>query len=413
MAAIATEVPAGQLEDVITTLDMLNDDCIFHVCEYLPIYDLLQLSSVSTRYYRLTRRSLNYLLTIDDVEIQKSPLTFLIKLALFIRYLKFNSPFKVEITTVDGIFARVPNLSELSFRKCGERAFSKMFAQLETKAIETVLNGCYNLKEIVLGSDIKTDIPEISRVRYEAFFNVIFPNLRRFSIYCNQPGCNANLMKFLESNKNLRSLKLVTGRDVGISGILGLQLGELVLNCLYNSLPIMCSAIPNLFQLYNLRYLNLTIPPKRDIFGPFHESLGNFKLLKSLIFNAILEERTRGCYLDLEFPPSDFFGDKDLRWINGIRNLQFFQIEINPRHIDITLPGILEVIRNCPKLNHFGVNAFRRDALVYEEIYDKLLDISSAFYIVVKDIDPCWSKMYHANIQYMNQNHLDIFKRLL
>lgn len=381
MAAINTELEDA-LHDEAATLDRLNDDCILMICDYLPIYDLLNLSSVSTRLNPVARRSLNVHLTIDVTTIRKNPLTFLIKFASFIKHLKVFIV-TANIKTVDDISAHCSNLTYMGFKKMWEELFADLLSRLNYlqpkrmnsleakewvqlhKDIEAVLNCCYNLTELTLGcrdSECMTD--------FDLFLNIKFPKLLQLSILVDGSEylSNAYFVEFLQSNTKLKSIRMMIAdgsRD--ISGILDFPIEEIVLWTRED--VISYTVIPKLHRMSHLKHLKMSIWCDRHMFIPFRESWKDFQQLTTLKLHYKFQDQERS------------FDDEDLIHISDIPNLSVF--ELYNRKNNLTLSGILKTIEKCAKLTHFGIIGFQQHfasadgwTLLDEDVHDRFCKYS-------------------------------------
>lgn len=212
------------------------------------------------------------------------------------------------------------------------------------------------------------------------------------------------LMHFLESNSSIKALHLgeIPGRlDVDLSGILSLQqLQELHLIAIDESYvpPI----ISNLFQLKELRRLKLCFGGKRKMINAFLKSLKHFQHLEQLEMSMLLGDRK---VVDIR--------DQDLMQIVHSPKLTWFTISSEYSHI--TLPGALEVIRNCPQLNAFCLDGFRQTFMPYggKFVDQDIIDKFSAIYD--KNLYTEYHRRDHCIWFHMDEYHnmIDVLKRCL
>lgn len=137
------------------------------------------------------------------------------------------------------------------------------------------------------------------------------------------------------------------------------------------------SNIPRLSQLNNLRSLDLYLPNNRHIFGSFFASLKNFQKLTKLELYWPFSWRTSARRIDIE--------DSHLMELKHLPLLTELTIDTAGmrymRYTNITLPGILNVLKNCPKLKRFQISGFRQnyapdESFLYDaDIYKKFVKI--------------------------------------
>lgn len=206
---------------------------------------------------------------------------------------------------------------------------------------------------------------------FETFFQVKFPKLQKFRIDMSCSLSYEHFTPFLQSNTTITTL-IIEGIpvDVDLSEILSLQRLEHLELSSVEDRPIN-SILPILNQLTKLKHLNIRLPFNETVFKTFINSIQEFKNLKELML----------CYNGFK----DFFGnsvifdiqDEDLLRLRYLPNVTQFHLHTSINATFVTLPGILRLLKGCPKMIDFNITGFRQNhlpggnILIDDDIYVK------------------------------------------
>lgn len=383
---IIEEVAEDQLDESPAAFDVLPDECILSVLDYLPQKDLVSLSTLSRRFNRLVDRTFRVRIADKMIMIRFLPSALLQRFGPSIRELSFERDADEEV--VGAICELCPNLTKMYFLGIQAAAFCKpsfrrMLKQLHELEIERILNiaatptfesslkstlqQCEHIKRLRLGNIVDDQDRTISN--FQPFFQNVFPKLGQIEINLDNSSPNESFMPFLRSNTNIKTLWIETEREeVDLSGIADLQQVE-QLFLMSNKNLWMPRVIPNLHQLSELGLLKLATTYRRAILDEFFDSLHRFQNLTTLMLT--LTDETKNI-LDIR--------DKDLMKLKMVPNLIKFSMSTARHKTYVTLPGILQVLKDSPNVSDFGISGFRQNyspdgtILIDDDLYTKFRD---------------------------------------
>lgn len=274
----------------------------------------------------------------------------------------------------------------------------------------SALQCCENLKTLVLGPNV---VVRKMIAGYEIFFHVVFPKLHHFQINFNQVVSSEFITHFLHSNTTIKSLCV-------INDLAKIDLDEVLIMRQLERLSLdggittnMHSIIPGLSQLSQLQYLKVCFEFRRNIFEALLKSIKNMPNLREIYISLPLIG-------EYEHDRLTYIQNEDLKRFKSLANLERLQIFSNFVCTNITLPGILEVLKQSPKWTTFTVNKFIQkissdgSTLIDDEIYEKF---RQAYYEKEHKDPLTWT--YNCNADKYKiysigfQNHSDLFRRCL
>jgi len=137
--------------------------------------------------------------------------------------------------------------------------------------------------------------------------------------------------------------------------------------------PNIHSIIPSVCQLNQLQRLRLQTLFERDTFDAFLNSMEQLQNLREIDITwpwVVNSEDLDDIY------KLAYFRDEDLKRFKCLKNLEKFKL-YGP-YCHITLPGILEVLRDCPKWTVLWIEGFRQNissddgiTVIDDDIYEK------------------------------------------
>lgn len=364
-----------EMDEETASIDILPDECLLSIFEYLCQKDLFTLTLVSKRCNSVTDRLFRLQIANKTIEIKQLPSLTLLQFGSSVRHLKLLSILTEE--GMEAIFKLCPNLIGLSLKGIFVAAsskpfFHKMMSQLHELDIQEMskfpltprfpnnfqatLQNCKNLMKLTLGNF--TYVPTSALSNFEPFFQVVFPKLHHFEVNLDQSLSNQLFSQFLQSNGSIKSLVIESNRrGTDLRGILSLrQLERLFLSSLEPTS--MHSIIPYLYQLDGLKYLELRMDgTRRDIIEDLFKSLKNCNAFPNLtemhIVLNVVDMHKHTTLVDIR--------DEDLIRLKYLPKLALFKVSSYGRCTNVTLPGILNVLKYCPNLTEFYIYGFRQN----------------------------------------------------
>lgn len=357
-------IPANELNEETAPIEKLPDECLLSILDHLTDVDLIAVSLVSNRFNVLADRMFRVEFANQIIAITKLPSKKLQKFGSSIRGLRFE--FDVNEEIVEEVCELCPNLKRVYFQGVVAETFTKsfvreMFPQLDVlqierlidipdtsnfrRDIEATLQCCTHLYDLSL---VSTTTPgQTSNIA--PFLQVVFPKLHRFKITLNNDLSTVFLLNFLRSNKTIEILSIKTNQpDIDLSGIWELkQLDGLSL--MFGEDATIPSINPNAFQLHELSSLKICSAYSRDNFKAFFESLKYFQNLSKLRLK-----------LHNNLDSSIDIRNQDLMQLKYLPNLTSFDMSTGLSYGNVTLLGILEFLKCCPKLTEFQICGFQR-----------------------------------------------------
>lgn len=402
-----------KMDEKIAQIEKLNDDCLESIADYLPQKDMFAFTLVSKRFNYIADRSIQSKLPNRRVTIRTLSPPALRKFGWWIQDLFVD--FTADEKTVEVVCALCPNLKRLGFDSILMEAFSKSgfcktLSQLEESqinrlgalrnfevnrtSVEKALRGCKKLTKLTLAINGWTNIKPI--------YSVQFPKLREMEILLDgdKSSSSSPLMDYLQSNTTLTSL-IVRSSKYYTDNISG-----------YRQLSFI---VVNLWRVQNLREITISItvnstkPVVKSLFAMF----AHLEMLTSFNLNVKSTDTCGRVWED--------FSDMDLLKVKNLPNLTVFKFS-HFNTSNITLPGVLAAIRNCPKLNWFFISGFRAASgpyiLTNNDIFEKFHQIHNQAIDLNGEIGPNFKTEEDETgkcYRFVNncENHINLYRRLL